>query len=170
MHVGLFEQIATNSLPDSAFKQHVVGYNHRTAAVDLQHRVDVLQKVQLLVPGRHPEARAFAGGIVVLQFGIFVDDGDAAFLSERWIGQHQADSFGRIRRQRIDTRTNRACVGVDCNAVKVQINDAQASRIGNQFAAADEFGSQVLLLVFAQLFAVFVDDKLLSCQQKSAVA
>jgi hypothetical protein len=46
----------------------------------------VLQKVQLLVFGRHPEARAFEGGIVGLQFGIFVDQGDAAFLPERRIG------------------------------------------------------------------------------------
>ena len=43
----------------------------------------MLQEVQLLVFGRHPEVLPLVGAVVLFQFPFFRDDGDARLLPER---------------------------------------------------------------------------------------
>ena len=54
----MFEQAAVfeRGLTGAAFKQHVVGQHHRRAAMLLQQRLDVLNKVELLVRRRGPDS------------------------------------------------------------------------------------------------------------------
>ena len=55
MHVALLEQLPPDRLTGPAFKQHVIRHDDRAAAVDLQDRLDMLQKIELFVAGRRPE-------------------------------------------------------------------------------------------------------------------
>ena len=51
------EELAADGLAGAALEEHVVGQHDGGAAVDLQHGVDVLQEVELLVAGRWPRSR-----------------------------------------------------------------------------------------------------------------
>ena len=88
MDVGLLEQFAADRLPRSTLEQHIVGKNHRSAAVLLQDREDVLEEVELLVARRRPEIIAVDDQAFLLLITGIVDDGHAALLAERRIGQH----------------------------------------------------------------------------------
>jgi very-short-patch-repair endonuclease len=134
--VALFQQVAAHRLAGPALEQHVVRHDDGAAPVDLQQRLDVLQEVQLLVLRRRPEILPLVGRVFLLQIAFLVDDGDAALLAERRIGQHHAEPLARIAGQRIHARADRAGIGVD--AVQVQVHDAQPGRVGDQFPALDE--------------------------------
>ena len=148
VHVALLEQVAPHRLAGPALEQHVVRHDDGTAAVDLEQRLDVLEKVQLLVLRRRPEVLPLVGGVFLLQVAGLVDDGDAAFLAERRIGQHHAEPLAGIAGQAVHAGLDRARVGVD--AVQVQVHDAQAGRVRDQFPALDELRPQVLLLVLVE--------------------
>ena len=88
VHVALLEQLAADRLARAAFEKHVVGHDDRGAAVLLQDREDVLEEVELLVARGRPEIVAMHDERLFLFVAGFVDDGDAALLSEGRIGQH----------------------------------------------------------------------------------
>ncbi len=58
MDIALVQELAADGLAGAAFEQHVVRHHDRGAAVVLQHRLDVLDEVELLVGGRGPEVVA----------------------------------------------------------------------------------------------------------------
>ena len=148
MNVALLEQVSPHRLAGPALEQHVVRHDDGTPAVDLQQRLDVLEEVQLLVLGRRPEVLPLVGLIFFLQVARLVDDGDAAFLAERRIGQHHAESLAGVARQAVHARCDRARVGVD--AVQVEVHDAQPGRVRDEVAALHELVPQVLLLILVE--------------------
>ena len=152
VHVALLQQVAPHRLAGPALEQHVVGHDDGAAAVDLEQRLDVLEEVQLLVLGRGPEVLPLVGLVFLLQVARLVDDGDAAFLAERRIGQHHAESLAGIAGQAVHARRDRAGIGVD--AVQVQVHDAQPGRVRDQFPALHEPRPQVLLLILVEVLAL----------------
>jgi len=71
-----------------AFEKNVVGNDDRSAAVLLQDGEDVLKEVELFVARARPEIVAMHNERLFLFVAGFVDDGDAALLSEGRICQH----------------------------------------------------------------------------------
>ncbi len=134
----------------------------------LSNVLDVLQEVELLVLCRGPEVLPFVGGVFFFQVAFLVDDGDAALLAERRIGQHHAEPLARVTRETVSPRLHRARIGVD--AVQVQVHDAQPGGVGDQFPALHERRPQVLLLILVEFLAVVADDVVVGGQQESARA
>ncbi len=106
----------------------------------------MLDEVELLVFGGRPKVLAFVGVVVFLQVACFVDDRDTTFLTEWWVGEHDAKAFARVAREAVCARLNWTWISVD--AVKVQVHNAKSSCVGDELPAFDELGSQVLLLIF----------------------
>jgi hypothetical protein len=59
MHVALVQRLPAHRFPRAAFELAVVGHPDRGAAVDFEHRFDVLHEVELLVAGRPLVSWAF---------------------------------------------------------------------------------------------------------------
>ena len=74
--------------------------------------------------------------IFLLQITVLGDDGSAALFAERRIGHHDAESLAWVAGKAVPRpRTDRARVGV--NAAQVEVHDAQAGRVRDQFPALD---------------------------------
>ena len=87
VHVRLLEQFAPDGFARAAFKQHVVRQHHRRAAVLLEDGEDVLEEIELLVARARPEIVAVDDERFLGRLARLVDDGHAALLAERRIGQ-----------------------------------------------------------------------------------
>ena len=104
--------------------------------------------------------------LFLFEIPFLIDDGDAALLAERRIGENDAEPLARIAREAVHARLDWAGIGVD--AVQIQIHDAKPSRIGDQFPALHELGSQVFLLILVERLAVLLHDRIVSRQQEAA--
>lgn len=67
------------------FEEHIIRHNHCRTVIDLQQLSDVLDKVELLVIGGHPEVFALIGQFIPLGLAFTVDNGYTALLAEGWI-------------------------------------------------------------------------------------
>ena len=101
VHIALVQQLLANGFARAAFKQHVVGQDHRRAAVGGEQRLDVLHKVELLVAGGGPEVVALNGVFLGAGAAVFTHDDGAALLAKRRVGQHHLKTLARVGRQRI---------------------------------------------------------------------
>src|SRR2546430_16336111 len=88
MNVSLLKEFATDRFTGAAFKEDVIGHNDRGAAMLLQDGEDVLEEVELFVARARPEIVAMHDERLFLFVAGFVDDRDAALLSEWRISQH----------------------------------------------------------------------------------
>ena len=165
MHVALLQKIASHRLPGPTLEQHVVRHDDGTAAIDLEQRLDVLHEVELLVLGRGPKVLPFVGRVVFLQIAQLIDDGDAAFLTERRIGQDHAEPFTGIAGETVHTGLDRA--GISINPVEIQVHNAEPGRVGNQLPALHELRPQMLLLVLVERLALMLDDVIVSGQKEA---
>jgi len=116
------------------------------------------------------------------QVALLVDDGDAALLAERRVGDDDAEPLARIAGQAVDARLDRASrsgilplldaagsrIYTTVDAVQVEVHDAEAGHVGHQLPALHELRSQVLLLVLVQLLAKMLDDVAVGRQQEAA--
>src|SRR5271166_4758827 len=136
MHIALLEQIAPNSFTRTAFKKYIVRNDDRTAAVDFQERLRVLKKVQLLVLRRCQEILPYVFRVFLFQIASFVDDRNAAFLSKRRIGHHDAETLTGVTCKAVHTRLDWTWICID--SVQVQVHDAKACGVWDQFPALDE--------------------------------
>ena len=77
----------------------------------------MLQEVELFVLRRRPEVLTFVAATFFFQLAFFVDDRDAAFLAERWIGEDKAEAIARITGQRVGSGVDRARVRLDAGFI-----------------------------------------------------
>ena len=96
--VGLLEQRAADGFAGAAFEKDVVRQHDRGAAVLLEDGEDVLEEVELLVARARPEVVAVDDERFLRVLARLVDDGDAALLAERRIGQDDV-VFAMLRRR-----------------------------------------------------------------------
>ena len=101
------EQLLPHSLARTALEQHVVGHDDRRTAVDFQQRLDVLDKVQLLVARGRPEVVAHHGERFALRFAFLVDHQHTGLLAERRVGHHDIEPIARIGAQAVVGRYGR---------------------------------------------------------------
>ena len=134
--------------------------------VHLQQRLDVLKEVELFVLRRRPEILPLVRSVLFFEIAFLIDDRDAALLSERRIGQHHAEPFARIGSETVETRRDRARIGVD--AVQVEIHDAQPCGRRNQLPSAHELLAQMFLLVRIELSAEVARHVVVRGEQKAA--
>src|ERR1039458_9073063 len=83
----LLAQFASGGWARAAFKEHVVRQHHRRASMLLENGENVLEKIELLVARGCPEIVAVDDERFLGRLARLVDDGDAALLAERRIGQ-----------------------------------------------------------------------------------
>ena len=101
MKAGGFHQLFADRFTGPALKQDIVGQNDRGMAVRFQHGADMLDKVQLLVAGRHPEILPVVGQVFGVLLALIVGKGHAALLAEGRIGQHIIHPQAGIGNERI---------------------------------------------------------------------
>ena len=166
--VELPEKIPPDRLPCPALEEDVVGHHHRTAAVHLEERLDVLDEVKLLIFCRRPEILPLVGMLFLLEVPLLVDDRDAALLPEGGIGEDHAVALAGVVGQAIDARLDRARIGV--YAVEVEIHDAQAGRVGHDLPAMHKAGPQLLLLVLVESAPLVLHDVVVGREEESAGA
>ena len=97
MHVAFVEQLSSHLFSGSALKKHVIRDHDCRSPVDFQKRLHVLQEIELFVARRGPEIVSVIGQSLFGLFAFFVDDGDARFLAEGGIRQHNVVILGRRR-------------------------------------------------------------------------
>ena len=149
MHVALVQQLAPDRLARAALEQHVVGHDHRGAAVDRQDRLDVLDEVELLVAGRGPEVVADDHLRLALGVAFFVDEGDAGLLAEGRVGQHHVEAVARIGGEAVG-HADRAGAAVGADAVEVEIHHAEPRRDIHDLPAVQRPVPQVIPLLTIQ--------------------
>ena len=81
----------------------------------------MVQEVELFVLRRRPEVLTFVAAAFFFQLAFFVDDGDAAFFAEGWIGEDQAEAIAWITGQRVGSGVDRARVGLDAVQIRVSL-------------------------------------------------
>ena len=136
VHVRLLEQLAANRLARAAFEQHVVRHHDRGAAMLLEDREDVLEEVELLVAGRRPEIVAVDRQAFLLRLACLVDDGHAALLAERRIGQHHFVILAALAAERVTNLDRHLVCSVRADAVQEQIHAAEPRHAVDQLDAA----------------------------------
>ena len=94
VEVELGKEPLPKRLPGPTFEQHVIRQDHRRSSLRSQHRHDVLDEVELLVPRGDCEVLTH----IVLAFGVdptlVIDDAKRLALSERRIGQNDVPALG----------------------------------------------------------------------------
>src|SRR5205085_5788828 len=101
MHLALLQQFAPDGLTGTALEKHIIRHNHGSAAINLEQRLDMLDKVQLLVAGAGPEVVAHNHACLALLVSLLVDKSDAALAPKRRIGQHNIEILARVTAQTI---------------------------------------------------------------------
>ena len=149
MHVAVLQQLAPNLLARAAFKQHVVRQYHGGLAVDLQHGVDVLQKIQLLVGRGFPEILALIGQRLAVFLTFLVGDGHAALLAKRRIRQHIVHLAAGLADQCVRALHQRLAVHLT-DVVQEQVHQAHAARVRHDLVAVEGLVAQKGLLTLVQ--------------------
>ena len=72
VNVALLQQILSDGFSGPALEQNVIRDDDRTAAIDLQHRLDILQEVQLLVLGRDSKSLTLVGRVIGFEVTILL--------------------------------------------------------------------------------------------------
>ena len=166
--VRLLEQFAPDGFARAAFEEHVVRQHHRRAAVLLEDGEDVLEEIELLVARARPEIVAVDDERFLGRLARFVDDGDAALLAERRIGQDDV-VFAVLRRPaRPWSRPANPSVAVAADAVKQQVHRAEARDAVHQLDAEERAALELLLLRPVEL--VMLGEVIMRREQEAARA
>jgi hypothetical protein len=98
VHIRSFEQLAAHRFARATFEEHVVGQDHCRTATDLEHRLDVLQEIELLVARGRPEVGAVVGQVLLFLLTLGIRERRTALFPKRRIGEECSRS-GRWRTQ-----------------------------------------------------------------------
>ena len=82
MKIRILQKLLPYGFTSSSFEEHVIRHNHGSLSGRIQDRVNVLNKVQLLVGAGRPELRAIVNKILVLCFPFFVRKCDGGFFCQ----------------------------------------------------------------------------------------
>src|SRR5437762_5496092 len=121
MHLALLQQLAPDSLPGPALEKHIVRHNHGSAPINLEQRLDMLDKVQLLVAGAGPEVVAHNHAGLALLVSLLVHKSDAAFAPKRRIGQHNIEILARVTPQTIGDANRRLAAFVAAYTMQTEV-------------------------------------------------
>ena len=164
VQVSGLQQLSAHRLTGPTLEEHVVRHNHRRLAPGVQERIDVLDKIQLLVGAGGPEV-----GSVVNQVSLLIGEGNGGLLSERRIGQHVVHSVAGGGQQRIPQGNGGGSVDVS-DVVEVQIH--QCGFVGGWYNLTSIKGLifQKFFLLPIQGVSFRVGDVFLSGKEKSDAA
>jgi hypothetical protein len=132
--IAALQQGTADFLTRTGFEQDVVRHDHCGGAGLLEHRIDVLHEVQLLVARRGPEILALVIDFLRLAFSFVVDDGDAAFFPEGWIGEHHVHD-GRFLGEAVGSLDNRLFRAA--HTVQIKIHGAEPRDARHDVHSAD---------------------------------
>ncbi len=128
----------------------------------------MLDEIELLVAGGRPEVVAFVGERLAVGLALLVDDGHAALLAERRIGQHHVEALAGVGDQAVVDHHRRSASlrSAAADAMQVEVHHAQAGGVVDDLPAAEGLVAQGLLLVAVEL--VVVEDVIVGSQEKAA--
>ena len=169
VQIGSLQELPAHRLASPALEEHVVRYDHRRFAPDVQERVDVLDKIQLLVGAGGPEVGPVVDKVFLLLLPLLIGEGDGGLLSERRIGQHVVHSVAGGGQQRIPQGNGGGSVDVS-DVVEVQIH--QCGFVGGWYNLTSIKGLifQKFFLLPIQGVSFRVGDVFLSGKEKSDAA
>ncbi len=170
MHVRLLEQLAANRLACAAFKQHVVRHDDRRAAMLLEDREDVLEKIELLVAGRRPEVVAVNRQAFFLRLALFVHDRHAALLAERRIGHDHLIILAALAAERVTNFDRHLSRSLRADPVQQHVHAAEPRDAVHQLDAKKCATRQLFLLLTIQLIVLRIRNVVVRRQKKPARA
>ncbi len=156
MDVAGRQEIAADRLSRAAFKEDVVRDDNRRATVDLQHALDVLKAVQLLVAGRRDEVLAGDGERFAVLLALLVDDQHVGLLAERRICQDDVVAGASGRLQAVANRDRwLALLALErSDAMQQQVHCGEARNPGDKLRPVQGIEPQVTPLVTIQFVVV----------------
>src|SRR5438132_7557696 len=110
MHIALLQQFAPDGLTGTTLEKHIIRHDNSGTTINLEQRLDMLDKVQLLVAGAGPEVVAHDHAGLALLASLLVDKGHAAFTPKRWIGQHDIEILPWVTAQTIGDANRRLTI------------------------------------------------------------
>src|SRR6266480_2835815 len=125
MHLALLQQLAPDSLTGPALEKHIVRHNHGSAPINLEQRLDMLDKVQLLVAGARPEVVAHNHAGLALLVTLLVHKSDTALAPKGRIGQDDIEILARVTAQTIGDANRRLAIFVAADTVQKEVHHAQ---------------------------------------------
>src|SRR6202521_5980171 len=135
MHIALLQQFAPDRLPSSALEKDIIRHDHRGSSVDFEQRLDMLDKIQLLVAGAGPEIIPYNHARFAFLATLLVHEGDAALAPKRGIGKHHVKILAGMAAQAVN-HANRGCtLFVAAHAVQEEVHHAEARSIVNDLPA-----------------------------------
>ena len=112
----------------------------------------MLQKVELLVGGRGPEIITLVTLALFRGPAVLANNGDAAFLAERRIGEHQLEALLGVGRERVAHHDRLILRAAD--AVQEHVHGAKARHARHQLAALEGVLLELFLLGAGEVFVV----------------
>src|SRR6266568_3216662 len=147
MYLALLQQLAPDSLTGPALEKHIIRHNHGSAPINLEQRLDMLHKVQLLVAGAGPEVVSHNHTGLTLLVPLLVDKSDTALAPKRRIGQHDIEILARVTAQTIGHSNRRLAIFVTADTVQKEVHYAQPCRVVHDLPAVQRVVFQKALLV-----------------------
>ena len=165
--VAAFEEFAADGFAGSAFEEDVVGEDDGGGAADLEFADDVLEEVELFVRGGGPEFVALVFLLFGTDLAVVADDGVAAFLAERRVGEDHVELPTAGLGEGVGSVDGWIIrVGGGTDAVQVEVHGAEADDAGDDVGAAQGLGPEVLHLRLAEL--VVLGDVVVGGEQEAA--
>lgn len=165
--VAFVEELAADRLTGASFKEDVIGNDDCGASVCLQQRLHMLEEVELFVGGRRPEVVPLVGFLFLRNLSFRADNGDAAFLPERGIGEDNIEALSRIFRQRIADDDRH--VPFAPNAVKQKVHRADPRRSVDDFPTFEDFPLESSLFRLSEV-GIVMKQVIVRGEQESAGA
>ena len=124
VQIGSLQELPAHRLASPALEEHVVRYDHRRFAPGVQERVDVLDKIQLLVGAGGPEVGPVVDKVFLLLLPLLIGEGDGGLLAKGRVGQHIVHPVAGVGQQCIPQSDGDVSVDVP-DVVEIQIHQAQ---------------------------------------------
>ena len=99
MQIAGLQEFPADDLTCAAFEQYVVRDHDGGLARRFQERVDMLDKVQLLVRTGGPEILPVIDQLVFLLLPLLISEGEGGFFPEGRIGHHIVHAVARVSQQ-----------------------------------------------------------------------
>ncbi len=162
------QELAAHGLTGPAFKQHVIRHHDPATAMLFEQGLDMLEEIQLFVGGGGPEVFPFDNIRLLGGLAVFADNGGAALLAERGIGQDNIETVARIGSQGIAHCQWQFAVAC-ADAVQHKVHGTKAGRALDQLPAGKGDVLEGVLLLLGHI-RIARYDMVMGGQQKATGA
>src|SRR5665213_2519031 len=153
MNVELLQQPLAQCLTGPALEQDIVRKDNGGSTVDVENRLDVLEEVQLLIGGRHPEVVANYLKSVPGYLPVSPNHRVRRFRAEWWVGEAHRPPPTGVSGQRVLNFDQTLTIWFP-DAVQQHVHGGKSRSSVHEFGARYEVISQVFLLVGRQVLGI----------------